>query len=32
MFSDGAWETARITGGDYAEKMYQQAKAAGLLQ
>lgn len=32
IFSDGAWATARITGGEFAEKMYQQASDAGLLQ
>lgn len=32
MFSDGAWATARITGGDFAEKMRAQAEEAGLLQ
>ena len=32
IFSDGAWATARITGGDYAEKMRKQAEEAGLLQ
>ncbi|MCE8418450.1 TRAP transporter substrate-binding protein DctP [Rhodovulum sulfidophilum] len=32
VFSDGAWATARITGGDFAEKMHQQAEEAGLLQ
>jgi len=32
LFSDGAWATARITGGDLADKMYMQAEKAGLLQ
>lgn len=32
IFNDGAWATARITGGDLAEKMRKQAEAAGLLQ
>ena len=32
IFSDGAWATARITGGEFAETMHQQAEEAGLLQ
>ncbi|WP_171060845.1 TRAP transporter substrate-binding protein DctP [Poseidonocella sp. HB161398] len=32
LFSDGAWATARSTGGALAEKMHEQAEKAGLLQ
>jgi TRAP-type C4-dicarboxylate transport system substrate-binding protein len=32
IFSDGAWATARITGGDFAEKMRKQAEEAGLVK
>lgn len=32
IFTDGAWATARITGGELADKMHKQAEEAGLLQ
>ncbi|MEI4472781.1 TRAP transporter substrate-binding protein DctP [Frigidibacter sp. MR17.24] len=32
LFSEGAWATAHITGGDYADKMHDQGEKAGLLQ